>query len=139
MVCDFCRDFISRVRHPVNPSMVDQNVIDNAVVAFETHSTDSFSTILKAMTEAVKGSDSPGEAIRAAFLVILNITYEDGDDDKPDDKVLSEMALLSADGVIEDIVDAILSEANQKKIKEWISGVVRRVFSKLCFTSVTKP
>ena len=120
--------------------MVDQNVIDNAVVAFETHSTDSFSTILKAMTEAVKGSDSPGKAVRAAFLVILRLTYEDGDDDKPDDKVLSEMVLLSADGVIEDVVDAILSEANQKKIKEWISGVVRRVFSKLCFTStVTKP
>lgn len=112
--------------------MVDQQTIDDAVVAFHVHSGESFSSILKAMVDAVRRSDSPGAALRAAFMTILGVVYDD--DDKPDDATLGEMALLCAEGVIEDIVDVILSTENKSKVKTWLSNVFKSLFSKFCIT-----
>ena len=114
--------------------MVNQQTVDDAIVAFHSHSNESFSSILKAMFDAVKRSDSPGAALRTAFMTILSVTYGE-DDEKPDEKVLGEMVLLSADGVIEDVVDAILSNSNKNTVKKWLGGVVRALFSKFCITS----
>lgn len=86
------------------------------------------------MFDAVKRSDSPGAALRAAFMTILSVTYGE-DDEKPDEKVLGELVLLSAEGVIEDVVEALLSTDNKNTVKKWLGGVVKALFSKFCITS----
>ena len=100
-----------------------QTSIDNAVVAFYSHAKDAFPVILKSMIEAVKGDEAPGTALRKAFETILEVV---GSDDEVDEKVLGNMALLNADGIIEDVVDAILSEQNKTKLKVWLGGLLKK-------------
>lgn len=92
-----------------------QATIDDAVVAFYAHTKDTFPIILGAMVDAVKGDEAPGTVLRQAFETILEVVQ---DEDGVEENVLGNMKLLNVDGVLEDVVDTILSEQNKNTLKK---------------------
>lgn len=118
-----------------------QDAVDDVVAIFYARIQDSFPEVLKAMVSAAKryAKDnnlySPTPILRDAFSTIISLYYEseqdDGNDATPDDKTLGNIILLMTDGLLEDVVDTLLTEDRVRGVKVWAKNLAARLCT--CF------
>jgi hypothetical protein len=118
-----------------------QDAVDDVVAIFYARIQDSFPEVLKAMVSAAKryAKDnnlySPTPILRDAFSTIISLYYEseqdDGNDATPDDKTLGNIILLMTDGLLEDVVDTLLTEDRVRDVKVWAKNLAARLCT--CF------